>query len=184
MVKLLNFQAHRKSEKMDFAMDLLTPKLEVFIDDHDESTDAVKGESGFSKNTTTTIINNQESKQDVKESMVKYKYKKKRQPCPKCSMTYSKREYLSKHMKMEHNIVLEKKRPGRVSQFRRNNDDDPRPYKCDQCVKEYAKSKHLARHRRIHLEKRGCNECNETCNNYADHMLKKHGIDLPRPFEW
>lgn len=58
-----------------------------------------------------------------------------------------------------------------------------RPYKCDQCVKEYAKSKHLARHRRTHLEKERCNQCNEVFSSYADHMLKKHGIELPRPFQ-
>ncbi|XP_031620137.1 zinc finger protein 431-like [Contarinia nasturtii] len=163
-------------------MDLLTPKIEIFIEDHDESMidDKIYDKNNSSSGLTTKITIDKDIKEEIQASPVKYK--KKRQQCPKCSVTYSKREYLSKHMKTEHNIVLEKKRPGRVSQFRQNNEDDPRPYKCDQCVKEYTKSKHLARHRRTHLEKKRCNECNEICSNYADHMLKKHGIDLPRPF--
>lgn len=169
-------------------MDLLLPKIEMFID-HDSVIDDNKYNNN-DRNTRTrkiaptgtdSIQTNSTNNTTTSEIPVK-KYKKKRQQCPKCPANYSKREYLSKHMKNEHNVVLERKRPGRQSAFR-VDENDPRPYKCDQCVKEYTKSKHLARHRRTHLETKRCNECNEICGNYADHMLKKHGIDLPRPFE-
>lgn len=163
------------------------PKLELFTD-HDTVCDDknyTNNSSGMNlrppKKPLTKSNSEKSSKQEIKPP---YKYKKKRQLCQHCPMSYSKREYLSKHMIAEHNLTLEKKRPGRQSQFRLSNgDDDPRPYKCDQCCKEYIKSKHLARHRRTHLESKHCSICNEICTSFADHMLKKHGIDLPRPFE-
>lgn len=159
-------------------MDLLEPKLEIFSDRESENDDQIC-DGNYSS------ISDLKSKNATHKNpgiMLLKKYKKKRQICSVCSVSYSKREYLSKHMKMKHNVILEKKRPGRVSQFK-VHENDPRPYKCDQCVKEYTKSKHLARHRRTHLEMQRCHECNEICNNYADHMLKKHGIDTPRPFQ-
>lgn len=164
-------------------MDLLTPKLEIFTD-HETLFDGTNYENN-SSNTHSRPKRISTTKPKVKEEIkvpVK-KYKKKRQQCPQCPMSYSKREYLSKHMSIAHDKTLEKKRPGRQSQFRVGGNDDPRPYKCDLCVKEYIKSKHLARHRRTHFESKNCPECNEICGNFADHMLKKHGIDLPRPFE-
>lgn len=165
-------------------MDLLTPKLEMFTEYDmvfDDKNHVVNNSSRSLRPKKSTTKSIQQVKEDIKPA---YKYKKKRQLCPHCPMSYSKREYLSKHMINEHNVALEKKKPGRVSQFRVSGDvTDARPYKCDQCVKEYMKSKHLARHRRTHLENKRCNECNEVFNNYADHMLKKHGIELPRPFE-
>lgn len=167
-------------------MDLLTPKLEFFtnldtvFDDKNHNDNSSR--MSLRLKTPSIKLKTDKNREEETKATVK-KYKKKRQQCPQCPMTYSKREYLSKHMTTEHNITLEKKRPGRQSQFRVGGGDDPRPYKCDQCVKEYIKSKHLARHRRTHLETKRCSECNEMCNNYADHMLKKHGIDLPRPFE-
>lgn len=168
-------------------MDLLTPKFELFtdhdsiIDDKRYVSDNNQQETTASNNTNySNAIDNGHSIANAK--MPIKKYKKKRQQCTKCSKSYSKREYLSKHMKTEHDIVLEKKRPGRQSAYCVNS-NDPRPYKCDQCVKEYTKSKHLTRHRRTHLEQKGCNICREVCHNYAEHMLKRHGIDLPRPFE-
>lgn len=165
-------------------MDLLTPKFELFFDTDtnvdDNDVDVINNET--QKNTKTGSKSTVRAKRKTNKKAV-VKYKKKRQQCPKCSTSYSKREYLSKHMQNEHNIVLEKKRPGRQCPFYVKNANDPRPYKCDQCVKEYAKSKHLARHRRTHLEKERCSQCNEEFSSYADHMLKKHGIELPRPFE-
>lgn len=87
-------------------------------------------------------------------------------------------------MKIEHDIELEKKRPGREPLIPKSTlyENDPRPYKCDQCAKEYKKSKHLARHKRTHLEQY-CNDCQTSISNYVDHMLKVHRIELPRPFE-
>lgn len=105
------------------------------------------------------------------------KYKKKRQFCPNCSMSYSKREYLKKHMLKEHNAELEKVKPGKYCEFY-VDDGLPRPYRCDQCDKRYMRSKHLARHRRTHFEKERCNQCNLHCQNLAEHMLEKHGIVL------
>lgn len=173
-------------------MDLITPKLEpIFTDHHSMIDDKQNDNKEWNIGSRPRTVNYSEQQctsanylcLTVAKKPVK-KYKKKRQQCPKCSMSYSKREYLSKHMQTKHNIELEKKKPGRQSQFLvSGRPDDVRPYKCDQCLKEYAKSKHLARHRRTHLEKKRCVECNEVCGNYADHMLKKHGIDLPRPFE-
>lgn len=172
-------------------MDLLTPKFELFFDNDSNVDDKQYDNNDWDVN----VIKKQTQKTSNRRRATKHtkrptngtaevkKYKKKRQQCPKCSMSYSKREYLSKHMQNEHNIELEKKRPGRQCPFYVKNANDPRPYKCDQCVKEYAKSKHLARHRRTHFEKERCNQCNEVFGNYADHMLKKHGIELPRPFE-
>lgn len=107
------------------------------------------------------------------------KYKKKRQYCTKCSMSYSKREYLSKHMQKEHNEVLEKKRPGKGCEFFDENDTTGRPYKCDECDKQYMRSKHLARHRRTHFEKRRCNQCNEDFSNLSEHMLNMHPVSMP-----
>lgn len=170
-------------------MDLLTPKLEMFAVtdllfddsihcDENESSTVTRRKISRVRTKKTHKVEQKASKKPVK------KYKKKRQVCSICSVSYSKREYLSKHMISEHNVVLEKKPPGRQSAFRvPGHTDDPRPYKCDQCLKEYVKSKHLARHRRTHLETRHCIDCNLTYHNYADHMLKKHGIELPRPFE-
>lgn len=170
-------------------MDLLEPKLEQFSDrdsmivsnNYDCKEWNINLEAAKFHECDPQSTSGNEHLAHVKNHPPK-KYKKKRQQCPKCSMNYSKREYLSKHMKNEHNVILEKKKPGRQSAFLASG-NDPRPYKCDQCVKEYTKSKHLARHRRTHLEKKRCNECHEICGNYADHMLKMHGIDLPRPFE-
>lgn len=115
----------------------------------------------------------------------KSKYKKKRKFCTKCDKSFSKREYLSKHMRVEHNLELEKIKPGRVPLILKmpTGENDPRPYKCDQCEKEYIKSKHLSRHRRIHL-KQYCNECKvPITTNYPEHMLKMHNYEIPRPFE-
>lgn len=115
----------------------------------------------------------------------KSKYKKKRQFCTECDKSFSKREYLSKHMTVEHNLELEKIRPGRIPLILKTptGENDPRPYKCDQCEKEYIKSKHLSRHRRTHLEQY-CNECKvQITANYVDHMLKIHNYEVPRPFE-
>lgn len=110
-------------------------------------------------------------------------YKKKRQHCSKCSANYSKREYLAKHMINEHGIELEKKKPGRSPAYMPLEENDPHPYKCIDCMKEYAKSKHLSRHRRACHMVKMCSECNEPFLNYADHMLKSHGIDLPKNFQ-
>lgn len=168
-------------------MDLLEPKLEPFTNHNTLIDSKLNDNKEWNITSMSQTIPNQQCTSDNGhqtqfENITRKKYKKKRQQCTKCSMSYSKREYLSKHMKNEHNILLERKRPGRQSAFRVSG-DDPRPYKCDQCFKEYTKSKHLARHRRTHLEKKRCNECREICSNYAEHMLKMHGIDLPRPFE-
>lgn len=179
-------------------MDLLTPKFEVVFDDDDDGSN-IDDKQFNSNDRNDNVVIKQSASDKIgyrrtvqrkrstvvnRKSAVVKKYKKKRQQCPQCSQSYSKREYLSKHMQNAHSITLEKKRPGRQCPFfDRKNPNDPRPYKCDQCVKEYAKSKHLARHRRTHFEKRLCNLCNEECGNYGDHMLRKHGIELPRPFE-
>lgn len=167
-------------------MDLLTPKLELFTDHElliDDKNDDDNNESIIDREPPISQLIAASGANQTKENELPVKkYKKKRQICTICSVSYSKREYLSKHMKNEHNILLEKKPPGRQSTFIRH-ENDPRPYKCDECVKEYTKSKHLARHKRTHTDIKRCNECNEICGNYADHMLKKHGIDLPRPFE-
>lgn len=175
-------------------MDLLTPKFEIPFDNDTNVDDKQyynndwniknvgKKQTKRRTDKKRTVRTKQASNTKTKTAAVKYK--KKRQQCPRCATSYSKREYLSKHMLNAHNVVLEKKRPGRECPFYVKNADNPnRPYKCDQCVKEYAKSKHLARHRRTHLEKEPCSLCNEIFVNYAEHMLKKHGIELPRPFE-
>lgn len=208
-------------------MDLLTPKFERFFDDDSNVDDKQFNSNDRNDN---VVIKQQRQKQQPNKSnrkrivrakrptidrkAVVKKYKKKRQQCPNCPQSYSKREYLAKHMQNEHEITLEKKRPGRQCPFYVKSANDPRPYKCDQCVKEYAKcsvdvfvidfaaltdnsvnvifmiicryakSKHLNRHRLTHLERRRCNLCNEECGkSYADHMLRQHGIELPRPFQ-
>lgn len=126
-----------------------------------------------------------EKNECASDNAPKTKYKKKRQLCTECDKSFSKREYLSKHMRVEHNLELEKIKPGRVPLILKTptGENDPRPYKCDQCEKEYIKSKHLSRHRRTHLQQY-CNECKVTIKtNYAEHMLKVHHHELPRPFE-
>lgn len=175
-------------------MDLLTPKYEHFFNEHDSIVDdkqcdnkdwdinVIKQQTQIKKSNRMRAVRGKRSTNGKKEIEMK-KYKKKRQQCAHCSKNYSKREYLRRHMQNEHNITLEKGRPGRDCPFLVKNPNDPKPYKCDLCVKEYGKSKHLARHRRTHFESKRCNQCNESFVNYADHMLKKHGIELPRPFE-
>lgn len=124
-----------------------------------------------------------ESASDDKPS--KPKYKKKRQFCTECDKSFSKWEYLSKHMRVDHCLELEKIKPGRVPLILKmpTGENDPRPYKCDQCEKEYIKSKHLSRHRRTHLQQY-CNQCKvPITTNYAEHMLKVHNYEVPRPFE-
>lgn len=86
-------------------------------------------------------------------------------------------------MRNEHDIELEKKKPGRQPMFSINDKNDPRPYKCNECIKEYMTSKHLARHRRASHMQQICHDCKEPYLNYVDHMLKIHGIDLPKNFE-
>lgn len=162
-------------------MDLLTLKLEGFTD-YTEFNEQTTNNNDGNKNVLAANISTQSPDATNPTSQTSKMYKKKRQKCTLCPVHYSKREYLSKHMSDAHNITLEKKRPGRQSRFIRI-ENDPRPYKCDECVKEYVKSKHLARHKRTHLETKICDICGESFANYADHMLKKHGIDLPRPFE-
>lgn len=170
------------------------PKIEsVFLEDGefqaatdivDFSIDGIKSESE-SEDEDQDVDDCQSDKNDnageTGEAVEVKIYKKKRQHCPKCSMSYSKREYLSKHMEKEHNSVLEKKRPGKRCDFFVADPNDPRPYKCDQCDKKYMRSKHLARHRRTHSEEKRCQQCNEKYRNYERHMLKKHGIECVLP---
>lgn len=105
----------------------------------------------------------------------------KRKQCTECPKNFSKYGYLRKHMLTVHNVVIEKKKPGRQSAYMAVP-NDPRPYKCDQCYRDFIKSKHLTRHRRAHKEQ-FCDECQLSFSNISDHMLKVHGIELPRPFE-
>lgn len=117
------------------------------------------------------------------EQKKKKRYEKKRQQCALCTNSYSKREYLAKHMTKEHGEVLQKKAPGRKCAFRAGDLSDPRPYKCPDCIKEYRRSKHLARHRSEVHEQKVCADCNEPVRNMARHMAAKHGAQLPRNFQ-
>lgn len=110
------------------------------------------------------------------------KYKKKRQQCSLCSNNYSKRDYLATHMHRTHGITLEPKPPGREPAFKTIDKHDPRPFKCPDCIKEYKKSKHLARHRREGHAQKMCNECQRSYPNIAQHMAIEHGIELPKNF--
>lgn len=110
-------------------------------------------------------------------------YKKKRQQCTLCSLNYSKREYLAKHMSQAHGEPLERKPPGREPAFKTADKDDPRPFKCPDCIKEYKKSKHLARHRREGHAQKMCTVCNKSFPNLAQHMQSVHAIELPKNFQ-
>lgn len=107
---------------------------------------------------------------------------KSRYKCESCDMSYSKRCYLSNHMEREHSLTL----PPKIGRPRESQliitEDNPRPYKCDMCVKEYTHSKHLVRHKRSHLQQY-CDYCHKSFSNISEHMRKEHDIELPRPFE-
>lgn len=111
------------------------------------------------------------------------KYKKKRQNCTLCPNSYSKREYLAKHMTKDHGEELERKPPGREPAFKAIDMSDPRPFKCPDCIKEYRKSKHLSRHRREVHTQNFCTECNLPVRNLKVHMICEHGVELPRNFQ-
>lgn len=181
---------HLRRDRSAVVTDVLVqPKIEsVFLEDGlfqqppdiaDFSTDGIKSESDSNNDDDLDNQDDNDAHSDHSENadevVEEKKYKKKRQFCPKCSMSYSKREYLKKHMLKEHNAELEKVRPGKYCEFY-VDDGLPRPYRCDQCDKRYMRSKHLARHRRTHFEKERCKQCNLSCRDLAEHMLEKHGI--------
>lgn len=72
----------------------------------------------------------------ISEEDIKIPNRSSRYKCEICDMSYSKRRYLSNHMGREHSLTLESKigRP-REPQLPITV-DNPRPYKCDICVKE------------------------------------------------
>lgn len=105
---------------------------------------------------------------------------KRRHECDTCGMEFSKKEYLRRHLMKKHDVVLEKGRCGRKSKYK-CSDDDPRPYKCTECIREFAKYKPFNRHRQTH-QKRFCDVCQEYVQTYAEHMKKVHGHEVPRNF--
>lgn len=108
--------------------------------------------------------------------------KNKRPQCTECEKTYSKRKYLQQHMLREHNIELPKAKRGRVALTFESTDENPRPYKCDQCIKEYTQLRHLTRHKRMHA-RTFCDFCKKSFAMYDEHMWKEHNVEMPRPFE-
>lgn len=115
-------------------MDLLTPKFDFFFDN-----DANFDDKQYDNNDwNVDVINKETNKKTSKKrtvrakrttktkAVVKTRYKKKRQQCELCSTSYSKREYLKKHMLKEHNTELERKRPGKYCPFYVKSADDPR----------------------------------------------------------
>lgn len=104
----------------------------------------------------------------------------KRQQCTKCDRNYSKRRYLEKHMWNDHNVVLPKATRGRVPLLPAF-EIDPRPYKCDQCIKEYTHLHRLVRHKKVHVLT-FCEYCKDSFTYHEDHMRKEHGIELAHPF--
>lgn len=107
---------------------------------------------------------------------------RKRQQCAKCEKAYSKRKYLQKHMLREHNVELPKAKRGRTAFVLEPTEDNPRPYKCDQCIKEYTQLRHLTRHKRMHA-RTFCDFCQKSFAHYEEHMRREHNVELPRPFE-
>lgn len=105
---------------------------------------------------------------------------KPRQTCDTCGLQFSKKEYLRKHMLKEHDVILEKGRCGRKSKFK-TADGDPKPFKCSECVREFAKYKPYNRHLKTH-QKRFCNFCQDYVTTYAEHMRKVHNFEVPRNF--
>lgn len=114
-------------------MDLITPKFELFFD-KDTTFDGEQYENddwnvnNIQEETTqkTSKKRSVRAKPATKTKAVVQKYKKKRQHCELCSTSYSKREYLKKHMLKEHNIELERKRPGKFCPFYVKSAGDPR----------------------------------------------------------
>lgn len=107
---------------------------------------------------------------------------RRRQQCTECEKEYSKRKYLQTHMLREHNLELPKVKRGRTAFVLQPTEDNPRPYKCDLCIKEYTQLRHLTRHKRMHL-RTFCDFCQQSFTFYEDHMRKEHNVELPRPFE-
>lgn len=115
-------------------MDLLTPKFELFFDndtnfdakqyDNNDWNVGVIEQKGTKKKASKkrTV----RAQRTTKTKAVVQKYKKKRQQCELCSTSYSKREYLKKHMLKEHNAELERKRPGKFCPFYVKSANDPR----------------------------------------------------------
>lgn len=107
---------------------------------------------------------------------------RKRHQCSECDTAYSKRKYLQQHMLREHNMELPKVKRGRVAFILKPTEDNPCPYKCDQCIKEYTHLRHLTRHKRVHAQT-FCDFCQKSFAFYEEHMRKEHDVELPRPFE-
>lgn len=107
---------------------------------------------------------------------------RKRQQCTECEKAYSKRMYLQKHMLRDHNMELPKVKRGRTAFIIEPTYDNPRPYKCDQCIKEYTLLRHLTRHKRMHA-RTFCEFCKKSFTSFEEHMRKEHNVELPRPFE-
>lgn len=114
-------------------MDLVTPKFELFFDNdtnfddkqydnNDWNVDAITKETKKKTSKKRTV----RAKRTTKTKAVVIKYKKKRQNCELCSTSYSKREYLKKHMLKEHGAELERKRPGKFCPFYVKSANDPR----------------------------------------------------------
>lgn len=147
------------------------------IDAHEVDDDDDDGDSQSGNDDNALIeLTHAEDKSDAKVSP------RKRQKCTECEMVYSKRKYLQKHMLREHNVDLPKAKRGRTAHILMPTDDNPRPYKCDQCIKEYTLLRHLTRHKRMHA-RTFCDLCQKSFACYDEHMRKEHNVELPRPFE-
>lgn len=121
----------------DFSIDRIKSECDSNVDDNGDA------DNGDDCGADQDGPDWQSDENDIADEIVEVKYKKKRQHCPKCSMSYSKREYLAKHMKREHDAELEKKRPGKTNE------------RCNQCNAKY---RNYAKHM---LKKHGI-DCNAT----------------------
>lgn len=106
---------------------------------------------------------------------------KRRHPCDMCDKDYSKLDYLRRHMLKDHNVELAKGGVTRKSKHRSGGANDPKPYKCSECIREFSKYKPYNRHLKTHV-KRYCELCQEYVPTYAEHLRKMHGQEVPRNF--
>lgn len=142
----------------------LTDKIESFI----SSTNIMEKENPeYETFDMKTCINH-----EVKELLVPES--KKHYQCEQCDKVMSSRSHL-------HNVVLEKGELDERPQFQAN-EHDHKPYKCDECIKEYATGCELAKHRRVHA-KEECEYCHFSFKNIFEHIRSVHNIEPDRPFE-